>query len=72
MGAARGAVALVAGGDEEPTNVLPSGPVCSASCSALPRSHWFQGRNHTVQPLSQVPPFGLPAIVMGSPGTARL
>lgn len=53
-------------------NVLPCRPARVASCSALPRTHLFQGRNHMVQPLSQVPARGLPVIVTGSPGTAIL
>lgn len=68
----RGAVAVEAGSDEGLTNVLPPGPASTASCSALPCRYCGQLRNHSVQPLSQAPPFGLPTIVMGSPGTARL
>ena len=65
-----GAVAVDAGSDAALTNVLPSGPACTAWCRALPRRYLGQLRNHSVQPLSQVPDFGLPTIVMGSPGTA--
>jgi NAD(P)-dependent dehydrogenase (short-subunit alcohol dehydrogenase family) len=65
-----GAVAVEAGSDDGSTNVLPPGPACTAWCRALPRRYWGQLRNHSVQPLSQVPPLGLPTIVMGSPGTA--
>ena len=66
------AAAVEAGSDEGVTNVLPAGPASTASCSALPWRYCGQLRNHSVQPLSQVPPFGLPTMVMGSPGTARL
>ena len=68
----RGAVGVEGGSAEGFTNVLPPGPACTAWCSALPLRYRGQLRNHSVQPLSQVPPFGLPTIVMGSPGTARL
>ena len=44
----------------------------SKMTSALPASSWRQVRNQTVQPLPQVPARGLPVIVTGSPGTARL
>ena len=54
------------------TNVEPCGPATIASPSAEPDSSWFQDRNHSVQPLSQVPGRGLPVIVIGSPGTASL
>ena len=67
-----GAVAVDGGSDDGSTNVLPAGPARTAWCSALPRRYWGQLRNHSVQPLSQVPGFGLPLIVMGSPGTASL
>jgi len=53
-------------------SVLPVGPACTAWCSALPRTHLFQGRNHMVQPLSHVPARELPTIFTGSPGTAIL
>src|SRR5215471_13452612 len=50
------------------TNVLPSGPACTASCSALPPASCCHDRNQSVQPLSQTPARGLPVIVTGSPG----
>src|SRR5450759_3334790 len=69
-GAPSGGWALDGRSDAGSTNVLPFGPTRTASCSALPRRSSRQDRNHTVQPLSQVPPRGLPLIVTGSPGTA--
>ena len=65
-----GAVAVEGGSDDGSTNVLPAGPACTAWCRALPLRYCGQLRNHSVQPLSQVPDLGLPTIVMGSPGTA--
>src|SRR5450759_207836 len=69
-GVSSGGLALDGRSDAGSTNVLPSGPARTALCSALPRRSSRQDRNHTVQPLSQVPPRGLPPIVTGSPGTA--
>ena len=66
-----GAVAVEGGSDEGLTNVLPPGPASTAWFSALPRRYCGQLRNHSVQPLPQVPACGLPTMVMGSPGTAR-
>jgi len=56
--------------DQVLTNVLPCGPARTALCSALPRAHCFQDKNHIVQPLSRTPARGLPVIFTGSPGTA--
>jgi len=67
-----GALAVEGGSEDGSTNVLPAGPACTAWCSALPLRYCGQLRNHSVQPLSQVPDLGLPTIVMGSPGTASL
>ena len=58
--------------DDGLTNVLPDGPACTAMPSALPLSSCFQVRNQTVNPSSQCPAAGLPVIVTGSPGVARL
>src|SRR5689334_6629918 len=52
-------------------NVLPVGPTSTASWVALPRSSWFQVRNHSVYPSSHLPATGLPVIVIGSPGLDR-
>jgi hypothetical protein len=69
-GALSGGLALEVRSDAGFTSVLPFGPARTALCSALPRHRARHDRNHTVQPLSQVPPRGLPVIVTGSPGTA--
>src|SRR5580704_14754534 len=50
-----GAFACDGGTLDGATNVLPCGPACTASCSALPATNCFQDRNHCVQPLPQVP-----------------
>src|SRR5215469_8178152 len=65
-----GALAFEAGSDVGETNLLPSGPAFTASCSALPCRYCWKVMNHSVQPLSHLPPFGLPMTVIGSPGTA--
>src|ERR1700737_404811 len=65
-----GVAAAAAGSVAGFTKELPDGPVCTASCSALPATSWFQVRNHTVHPSSHFPATGLPLIVTGSPGTA--
>src|SRR5258708_35827268 len=54
------------------TNVLPFGPAITASCTALPWRSCGQVTNHSVQPLSHLPPLGLPLTVTRSPGTAIL
>jgi hypothetical protein len=72
MAVPSGALALFAGSVAGFTKAEPLGPATTASCSAEPATSWFQVRNHSVQPLSQVPGRGLPVIVIGSPGTASL
>jgi hypothetical protein len=52
------------------TNALPPGPASTARWVALPARYWDQERNHSVQPSSQSPDFGLDSIVIGSPGMA--
>ena len=52
------------------TNVLPLGPASTARWVALPARYCDQDRNHSVQPSSQSPDFGLDSIVIGSPGMA--
>src|SRR5436190_8249852 len=54
------------------TNELPCGPAWTACPVALPPRRSRHDRNHTVHPLSQVPAFGLPVTVTGSPNPARL
>jgi len=56
--------------DDGLTNVLPFGPASTAMWVALPATYWDQERNHSVQPSSQLPDFGLDSIVIGSPGMA--
>src|SRR5215469_17770560 len=56
------------GSDDGLMNVLPPGPASTARWVALPPRYWFQSRNHSVQPSSQLPALGLLVIVIGSPG----
>ncbi len=71
-GACSGARACTGASVSGATNELPSGPATTAWCSALPFSSCFQDRNHSVQPLSQVPATGLLVTVTGSPGSSML
>ena len=65
-------MAVSAGSDDGLTNVLPCGPACTASPSALPLRYCDQGRNHSVQPSSHLPAAVLLVTVMGSPGMDML
>src|SRR5205085_12637726 len=71
-GRSSGDLPLMDGAAPGSTNELPSGPAWTAWCSALPPTRSFHERNHTVQPLSHVPPRGLPVMLTGSPGNASL
>jgi hypothetical protein len=65
-----GAAPVSAGRADGLTNVLPFGPASTARWVALPARYCDQDRNHSVQPSSQSPAFGLDSIVIGSPGMA--